>query len=63
MNSMVKDEFCAARAAYREQIEFGNTEDNALNLATIVYQQRHPCVPAGQAKAMVSEALGVPVRA
>ena len=50
---MVKDECCAARAACREQIEFGNTEDNALNLATLVYQQRHPCVPVGQAKAMV----------
>ena len=58
-NSVVKDDFCAARAAYREQIEFGNTEDSALNLATIVYQQRHPCVPACQAKALVVEALGV----
>ena len=63
MNSMVKDECCAARAACREQIEFGNTEDNALNLATIVYQQRHPCVPVGQAKAMVIEATGVPAGA
>ena len=63
MNSMVKDECCAARAAYCEQIEFGNTEDNALNLATLVYQQRHPCVPVGQAKARVIEATGVPAGA
>jgi hypothetical protein len=56
-NSVVKDELCAARAAYREQIEFGSTQDNALNLATIVYQQRHPCVPVGKARAIVAEAL------
>ncbi len=54
-----KDEFCAARAAYREQIEFGSEKDTALNLATIVYQQRHPCVPAGQAREMVGAALGL----
>lgn len=58
-NSVVKDELCAARAAYREQIEFGSSEVNALNLATIVYQQRHPCVPACKARAIVGEALGV----
>ena len=63
MNLMVKDECCTARAACRQQIEFGNSEDNALNLATIVNQQRHPCVPAGQAKAMVIEAIGVPAGA
>lgn len=58
-NLAIKDEFCAARAAYNEQIEFGSTQDNALNLATIVYQQRHPCVPVGTAKALVGNALGV----
>ena len=58
-NQMVKDEFCAARAAYREQLEFGSAEDTALNLATIVYQQRHPCVPVKEARAIVCEALGV----
>ncbi len=58
-NSMLKDEFCAARTAYREQIEFGSTQDNALNLATIVYQQRHPCIPVCKARAIVGEALGV----
>jgi len=63
VSSMVKDECCAARAAYRQQIEFGNTEDNTLNLVSIVYQQRHPCVPVGQAKAMVIEAIGVPAGA
>ena len=58
-NSIVKDELCAARAAYRERFEFGSTEVNALNLAIIVFQQRHPCVPAGKARAIVGEALGV----
>jgi hypothetical protein len=58
-NTVMKDEFCAARAAYLEQIEFGSAVDAALNLATIVYQQRHPCVPVGEARAMVGEALGV----
>ena len=58
-NTVVKDDLCAARAAYREQIEFGNTRDNAWNLATIVYQQRHPCMPVGKARAIVGEALGL----
>lgn len=56
---VVKDEFCAARAAYSEQIKFGSAQDTALNLATIVYQQRHPCVPVKEARAIVGEALGV----
>ena len=57
--STIKDEFCAARTAFREQIEFGNSEDCALNLATIVYQQRHPSVPVKEARAIVGQALGV----
>lgn len=45
--------------AYREQIEFGSSEDTALNLATIVYQQRHPRLPTNEARALVSKALGI----
>ena len=56
---VVKDDFCAARAAYREQIEFGSEEGNALNLATIVYQQRNPCIPVYEARSIVGEALGI----
>lgn len=59
VNPVARDEFCAARAAYREQIEFGSSQDNALNLATIVYQQRNPCVPVSKARTIVGEALGV----
>ena len=57
--SVEKDAFCAARAAYREQIKFGSEQDCALNLATIVYQQRHPRVPASQARLLVGKALGI----
>jgi hypothetical protein len=59
VSTVDNDDFCNARAAYREQIEFGSEKDTALNLATIVYQQRHPCVPACKAKAMVGAALGI----
>ena len=58
-SSVEKDAFCAAKAAYREQIEFGSEECTALNLATIVYQQRHPSVPVVKARALVGEALGI----
>ena len=54
-----KEERCAVMNAYREQIEFGSSEDTALNLATIVYQQRHPRLPTNEARALVSKALGI----
>jgi hypothetical protein len=43
--------------AYREQIEFGSQMESALNLATIVYQQRHPAVPVAEARALVGGIL------
>ncbi len=52
-------EFCAVMNAYREQIDFGSGQDMALDLATIVDQQRHPRMPAGAAREFVGEALGV----
>ena len=59
--SMIVDtkEFCAVMNAYREQIDFGSGQDMALNLATIVYQQRHPLIPVDTAREFVGEALGV----
>ncbi len=59
VSTVENDDFFAARAAYREQIEFGSEQNTALNLATIVYQQRHPCVPACKAREIVGNALGL----
>lgn len=64
MNAMgtgitISEEFDAARNAYQEQIEFGTSSNTALNLATIVYQQRNPFVSACEARARVAEALGI----
>ena len=39
--------------AYRRQIAIGTDRDTALNLATSVYQQRHPRVPMREARALV----------
>ena len=43
----------AVRTAYAEQINFGNTPENAYVLATIVYQQRHPTVSFDDARSLV----------
>lgn len=43
--------------AYWEQIEFGSRPESALNLATIVYQQRHPAVPVAEARSVVGDIL------
>ena len=51
---------CEKRAvldAYWEQIEFGSRPDSALNLAIIVYQQRHPAIPVAEARAFVGSIL------
>jgi len=50
-------DLCAVARAYREQIAFGSGPEAALNLATIVYQQRHPCVPLAVARTRVDAAL------
>jgi hypothetical protein len=47
----------AVQNAYCEQIEFGSAPKSALNLATIVYLQRHPRVTAENARACVDEIL------
>lgn len=36
------DDFRAVKSAYLDQIAFGSDQGTALNLATIVYQQRNP---------------------
>ncbi|MEX2617031.1 MAG: hypothetical protein WD767_13125 [Alphaproteobacteria bacterium] len=43
--------------AYWEQIEFGSRPESAVNLATIVYQQRHPAVPVAEARNVVDGIL------
>lgn len=53
------DAFGAAKNAYREQIAFGSPPQTALDLATIVYQQRNPRVPAQEARERIADALGV----
>ncbi len=53
-----RDEFGAAKIAYRKQIKFGNTANTAMGLATIVYLRRHPRVPVSEARAGIVAALG-----
>ena len=53
------DAFTAAKTAYREQIAFGSSQNTALDLATIVYQQRNPHVSTCDARARIAEALGL----
>lgn len=53
------DAFGSAKNAYREQIEFGSPPQTALDLATIVYQQRNPCVPTKEARELIANMLGV----
>ena len=51
---------CEHRAildAYWEQIEFGSRPESAMNLAVIVYQQRHPSIPVAEARAYVGDIL------
>lgn len=55
------DEFGAAKIAYHEQIEFGSALKSALNLASIVYQQRNPFVPVCEARARIADALGIQI--
>ena len=58
-NSLKYDAFGAAKTAYREQIEFGSPPNTALDLATIVYQQRNPSVPVDEARELIAEVLGI----
>lgn len=55
-------DYRAVQDAYREQISFGNAPKCALNLATIVYLQRHPKIPAKTARVRVDEILAINVR-
>lgn len=50
-------ELRAIMDAYWEQIEFGSRPESAVNLATIVYQQRHPAVPVAEARCVVGSIL------
>ena len=47
----------AVQNAYREQIEFGSAPKSAVDLATIVYLQRHPTVTTENARTRVDEIL------
>lgn len=51
------DDLEAVAHAYHGQIEFGSDVRTALNLATIVYQQRHPYAVADNTRLMVEDAL------
>jgi hypothetical protein len=42
---------------YSRQIEFGSDDRTALNLATIVYQQRHPRECVDDSRRMLGNAL------
>ncbi len=52
------EEISAASRAYRSQLDSGNSSKSALVLATIVYLQRNPRVPAVIARARVAAAIG-----
>jgi hypothetical protein len=57
-NAVISDyEHRAILDAYWEQIEFGSRPESAMNLAVIVYQQRHPAVPIDEARAHVGHIL------
>ena len=53
------DALGAAKSAYQEQIAFGSTPQTALDLATIVYQQRNPRIPTEEARTLIADALGL----
>ena len=57
MMLLTKDDFDVVARAYHCQIDFGSDERTALNLATIVYQQRHPYAVAANSRIMVENAL------
>mgnify|MGYP004002101251 CR=1 FL=1 len=52
-----EDDLEAVARAYHGQIEFGSDKRTALNLATIVYQQRHPYAVAENTRLIVEESL------
>ena len=52
-----EDEISAVSRAYRSQIDSGNSTKTALVLATIVYLQRNPKVPAVVARARVAATI------
>ncbi len=52
------DENSAVSRVYQSQIDCGNSSKTALVLATIVYLQRNPKVPAVVARARVAAAIG-----
>lgn len=57
MKLLTQDDLNAVAEAYRCQIDFGSDERTALNLATIVYQQRHPYAVATDSRTLVGDAL------
>lgn len=57
--SLKCDAFGAAKIAYDEQIAFGSPPRTALDLATIVYQQRNPKVPVEEARERIAQVLGL----
>ncbi|MBT5110078.1 MAG: hypothetical protein HOM25_15475 [Rhodospirillaceae bacterium] len=57
MMLLTEEDLNAVAQAYRCQIDFGSDERTALNLATIVYQQRHPYAVAANSRTLVGDAL------
>lgn len=49
----------AALSAYRAQLEFGSPQRTALDLATIVFQQRYPRVSTTDARIRIAETLDI----
>ncbi len=52
------DENSALSRVFQSQLDCGNSSKTALVLATIVYLQRNPKVPAVVARARVAAAIG-----
>lgn len=54
---MCAEDFSAVTTAFKEQIAVGNSHEMAVNIATIVYQQRHPFAALENSRSLVGAAV------
>ena len=53
MMMLTEDDFSTISRVYCSQIDFGSDKRTALNLAIIVYQQRHPYAAVNVSRDMI----------
>ena len=51
------EEFETIGRVYSSQIDFGSDMRTALNLATIVYQQRHPYAAVSESRCLIRDEI------